>query len=149
LVGLSNGIAVVGYLAAAVIGEYWLTRRTVFIVWALGGALSLLGLIWLAHGHTQDVIWFAAMSALFYGAMAVLPVVVAEIFPTEVRATALAVCASAPLSLGFAIFPLAVPLVIGSQGWEAGLSIIVVPAIVVAGLAALLLPNRRSGLAMA
>jgi MFS family permease len=149
LVGWSNGIAVVGYLAAAVIGEYWLTRRTVFIVWAFGGALALLGLIWASHGTVQDVIWFAAMSALFFGAMAVLPVVVAEIFPTEVRATALAVCASAPLSLGFAIFPLVVPAVISRLGWEAGLSLVVVPAIVGAALAAVLLPNRRSGLAMA
>jgi len=120
----------------------------VFIVWALGGALALLGLIWGAHGSLQDILWFAAMSALFYGAMAVLPVVVAEIYPTEVRATALAVCASAPLSLGFAIFPLAVPAVIGQAGWDAGLSIVVAPAIVVAALAAILLPNRRSGLAI-
>lgn len=149
LVGWSNGIAVVGYLAAGVIGEYWLTRRTVFIVWAIGGALALLGLIWAAHGTVQDVIWFAAMSALFYGAMAVLPVVVAEVFPTKVRATALAVCASAPLSLGFAIFPLVVPAVVTQLGWEVGLSLVVVPAIVVAAVAAILLPNRRSGLALA
>ena len=146
LVGLSNGIAVVGYVGAAVLGEFVLSRRTVFVVWVLGGAAALLGLLWLSAGRTPDLVWYAVMATMFYGSNAVVPVLVAEIYPTSVRASGLAICASAPLTLGFAVFPMVVPLAIGRAGWEAGLSIVVVPLLVAATLAALALPNRRSGL---
>ena len=146
LVGLSNGIAVIGYLGAALAGEYVLRRRTVFILWTIGGALSLLGLLWASHTHQSDLVWFALMATLFYGAMAVLPVLVAELFEQEVRATALGVCASAPLALGFAVFPLVTPLMVGRLGWPAGLSLLVVPLMAIGSVAALFLPNRRSGL---
>ncbi len=146
LVGLSNGIAVIGYLGAALAGEYLLRRRTVFILWTIGGALSLLGLLWASHSHQSDLVWFSAMATLFYGAMAVLPVLVAELFEQEVRATALGVCASAPLALGFAVFPLITPLMVGRLGWPLGLSLLVVPLMGIGALAALFLPNRKSGL---
>ena len=146
LVGLSNGIAVFGYLGAALAGEYLLRRRTVFILWTLGGALSLLGLLWASRSHASDLAWFSAMATLFYGAMAVLPVLVAELFDQEVRATALGVCASAPLGLGFAVFPLITPLMVGRLGWPMGLSLLVVPLMGIGLVAAAFLPNRRSGL---
>ncbi|MEM7280542.1 MAG: MFS transporter [Pseudomonadota bacterium] len=149
LVGLSNGIGIVGYLLAAVVGEYVLTRRTVFVTWALGGAVALAGLMWLPDSHTEDVFWYALTAALFYGSLAVLPVLVAEIFPQEVRASALSICASAPLSLGFAVFPLIVPLVVGQVGWAMGFTVVVCPLLVIATLAALFLPNRRSGMSLA
>ena len=146
LVGLSNGIAVIGYLGAALAGEYVLRRRTVFILWTIGGALSLLGLLWASHSQRSDLVWFALMATLFYGAMAVLPVLVAELFEQEVRATALGVCASAPLALGFAVFPLITPLMVGRLGWPLGLSLLVVPLMAIGSVAALFLPNRKSGL---
>ncbi len=146
LVGLSNGIAVFGYLGAALAGEYWLRRRTVFIMWTLGGALSLLGLLWASPSHHSDLVWFSLMATLFYGAMAVLPVLVAELFEQEVRATALGVCASAPLALGFAVFPLVTPLMVGRLGWPVGLSLLVVPLMCMGTVATLFLPNRKSGL---
>jgi MFS family permease len=146
LVGLSNGIAVIGYLAASVAGEYWLRRRTVFALWTVGGALALCGLLWVSTNRTTDFVWFSLMGALFYGAMAVLPVLVAELFDQEIRATALAVCTSAPLALGFAVFPLIVPLVVGRFGWQAGLSGLIAPLLVISAAAALVLPNRASGL---
>lgn len=149
LVGLSNGIGIVGYLLAAIVGEYFLTRRTVFILWALGGAIALAGLMWLPNSRLEDMVWYALTAALFYGSLAVLPVLVAEIFPQEVRASALSICASAPLSLGFAVFPLVVPLVVGKVGWEVGFTIIICPLLVIATVAALYLPNRASGLALA
>ncbi len=146
LVGLSNGIAVIGYLGAALAGEYLLRRRTVFVLWTAGGALTLLGLLWASTSHSSDLLWFAVMATLFYGSMAVLPVLTAELFDHEVRATALGVCASAPLSLGFAVFPLITPLMVGALGWRMGLSLLIVPLMVVGAVAALFLPNRRSGL---
>jgi MFS family permease len=146
LVGLSNGIAILGYMAAAFVGEFLLTRRTVFALWCVGGALALLGLLWLSASRDQDVMWYAVMAGFFFGSQAVMVVLIAEIFPLEVRATGLAVCASAPLSLGFALFPLAVPLLVQHFGWQLGLTMIVFPLLIVAGLSALALPNRASGL---
>ncbi len=149
LVGLSNGIAVIGYLAASAIGEYVLTRRNVFVLWSVFGAIALLGLLWMPDGRVGDFAWFALMAGFFYGAMAVLPVLIAEIFPTPLRATALGACASAPLSLGFSLFPLIVPLVVSHVGWVWALSLIVTPALLAAALSALLLPSRPSGAATA
>ena len=148
LVGMSNGIGIAGYLLAAVVGEYVLTRRTVFVAWAIGGSLALAGLMWLSHSRTEDMIWYASTAALFYGSLAVLPVLIAEIFPREVRASALSVCASAPLSLGFAVFPLMVPLVVGAVGWQMGFSLVICPLLLVSALAGLLLPNHPSGMGL-
>ncbi len=148
LVGMSNGIGIVGYLLAAVVGEYFLTRRTVFVLWALGGAIALAGLMWLPESRAQDTFWYALTAALFYGSLAVLPVLIAEIFPQTVRASALSICASAPLSLGFAVFPAVVPFVVRSVGWEMGFTLVICPLLVIATLSALFLPNRASGLAL-
>jgi len=136
LVGLSNGIGVLGYLAAALVGEYLLTRRVVFILWCWGGAVALLGLLWLSVGRDQDLWWYGVTAALFYGSQAVVLLLVAESYPAAIRATALAVCASAPLSLGFALFPLLVPRAVAGLGWQSGLSVMVAPLLLLAGLAA-------------
>jgi MFS family permease len=146
LVGLSNGIAVVGYVGAALMGEFVLSRRNVFVIWCVAGAVALLGLLWASGGRTPDMIWYALMATMFYGSQAVVPVLVAEIYPTSIRASGLAICASAPLTLGFAVFPMVVPAAISSVGWEVGLSIVVVPLLLASTVAALFLPNRRSGL---
>jgi hypothetical protein len=146
LVGVSNGIAVVGYIGAALMGEFVLSRRNVFVIWCVAGAFALLGLLWFSAGRTPDMIWYALMATMFYGSQAVVPVLIAEIYPTAIRASGLAICASAPLSLGFAVFPMVVPMAIGRVGWEVGLSIVVVPLLLASTIAALCLPNRRSGL---
>jgi nitrate/nitrite transporter NarK len=146
LVGLSNGIGIAGYLVAAVVGEFLITRRNVFVLWALGGTLALAGLMWLPETRLEDTIWYAATAALFYGSLAVLPVLIAEIFPQEVRASALSACASAPLSLGFAVFPLVVPFVVSAVGWQLGFTLVICPLLLVAVIAALFLPNRKSGI---
>lgn len=146
LVGISNGIAVFGYLGAAVIGEFVWPRRTVFVLWCLGGAMGLAGLLWLSHGRTEDLIWYGATAAFFFGSQAVVIVLLAELYPTPLRATAIAVCGSAPLSLGFAVFPLVVPATVAKIGWEAGLSAVIIPLLLGVVVAAMVLPNRPSGL---
>lgn len=142
LVGLSNGVAVFGYLVAAYAGQYVWPRRTVFTAWCLLGALALVGLLWLSTSEAQDLFWYGLTAALFFGSQAVIATLVAENFPVSVRATALGVCASAPLSLGFALFPMVVPSVIARLGWQGGLSLVVVPLLIGAGLMALLLPRH-------
>lgn len=149
LVGLSNGIAVFGYIGAALVGEFILTRRNVFVIWCLGGAAGLAGLLWLSAGPDQDLIWYGLTAAFFFGSQAVIAVLVAEIFPARVRTTAIAVCGSAPLSIGFAVFPMIVPGAVAQLGWSAGLGAVVLPLLIGAGLVTLLLPNRPSGQAIA
>ena len=146
LVGTSNGIAVFGYMGAALCGEFLITRRSVFVLWCLGGAAALVGLFWLSSGETQDVLWYGATAALFFGSQAVVIVLVSELFPASVRTTGMALCASAPVNLGFAIFPLILPKVVGETGWRLGMSLVIVPPLIGAGLCGLLLQNRRSGL---
>jgi MFS family permease len=148
LVGLSNGIGIAGYLVAAFVGEFLMTRRNVFILWAFSGSLALAGLMWMPESRLEDIIWYSATAALFYGSLAVLPVLIAEIFPQEVRASALSACASAPLSLGFAVFPLIVPMVVGAVGWQLGFTVVICPLLIVAVIAAFFLPNRKSGIGM-
>jgi MFS family permease len=61
------------------------------------------------------------------------------------RTTSFAVCGSAPLSLGFAIFPSIVPLIVAALGWQWAFTVAIAPLLVVSALAALVLPNIRSG----
>ena len=145
LVGYSYGIAIVGYLAAAYIGDFITSRRNVYVIWVLGGALALLGLMWIPDTRTEDLLMFALMTALFYGSIAVLPVLIAEIYEDKLRASGLAVCASAPLSLGFAVFPMIVPVFVTSMGWRMAFSVVVVPLLIIAAIAAMFLPNIKSG----
>ncbi len=148
LVGSSNGIAILGYLAASLIGEFLLPRRTVFVIWMVCGAGSLLGLLWLSRTPFQDVIWYATMAGFFYGAASVFPVIIAELFPTRIRSTALAVCGSMPQCLGFAVFPLLVPQVVAHFGWTIALTAMVVPPMLIAAVSILAVPERRSGLSL-
>ena len=135
LVGLSNGIGIFGYLAAAFVGEFLIPRKRVFILWCLGGALCLLGLFWLSNSPAQDTIWYGLTAALFFGSQAVVIVMIAELYPVHIRATAIAVCGSAPLSLGFAVFPILVPQVVAQAGWSLGLSLVIVPLLIGSAIA--------------
>lgn len=145
LVGLSNGIAVLGYLSAAFIGEYVWTRRNTYAAWCALGAVALVGLLWLPQTRTQDLVFFALTGAFFYGSNAVVGTLLADLYPTRMRATAYAVCGSAPLSIGFAVFPSIVPIVVASSGWQQALTWAVVPMLLISAGAALVLPNLRSG----
>jgi MFS family permease len=145
LVGSSNGIAVLGYLLAAVVGEYLWNRRNTYALWCAVGAISLLGLMWIPTTHTADLIFFAMTAAFFYGSNAVVGTLLTELYPTAMRATAYAVCGSAPLSIGFAFFPTIVPVVVASMGWQKAFSLLIVPLLLVSALAALGLPAMHSG----
>jgi len=145
LVGLSNGIAIIGYLAAAWVGEYRMPRRDTFALWALLGALALVGLMWLPQARWQDLALFGLTGAFFYGSNAVVGALLTDLYPTRMRTTAYAACGSAPLSLGFALFPAIVPLAVQSIGWQWTFSVMIAPLLGVAALAALALPRIASG----
>lgn len=146
LIGLSYGVGVLGYAAAAFTGEFVMTRRNTTVVWLWVGALSVLGLIWLPTNYAQDFVCFCIMASFFYGTNGVIATLLAEGFPTRVRATGAALAGSAALNLGFATYPVLVAKAIESVGWQWAFTVAVVPSLLVAGLAVLALPNTRSGL---
>ncbi len=146
LVGLSYGLGVVGYVASAIIGEFYLTRRNTTVIWLWLGAFSLLGLIWLPTSYTQDVIWFGLMATFFYGTNGVIATLLTEAFPTRIRATGAALAGSFAINVGFAVYPVLVAKAIETFGWQWAFTAAVFPSLVIAGLAILGLENIRSGL---
>jgi MFS family permease len=145
LVGFSNGIAIVGYLAAAWVGEYRLPRRDTFAIWTVLGAIALIGLMWLPETRWQDLALFGLTGAFFYGSNAVVGALLTELYPTRMRTTAYALCGSAPLSAGFALFPALVPLAVQNFGWQWSFTVMIAPLLLIAAGAALLLPRVLSG----
>ncbi len=145
LVGWSNGIAILGYLAAAFVGEYVITRRNTFAIWCVLGAGALVALVWLPQLRWHDLALFSLTGAFFYGSNAVVGALLADLYPTRMRTTSYSVCGSAPLSVGFAVFPSIVPLVVAAKGWQWTFTWTIAPLLVVSALAALVLPNIRSG----
>lgn len=145
LVGFSNGIAIVGYLAAAWVGEYRLPRRDTFALWTLLGAIALIALMWLPETRWQDLALFGLTGAFFYGSNAVVGALLTELYPTRMRTTAYAMCGSAPLSAGFALFPALVPLAVQNFGWQWSFTVMIAPLLLIAAGAALMLPRILSG----
>jgi MFS family permease len=145
LVGLSNGIAIFGYLAAAWVGEYRMPRRDTFALWTVLGAIALVALMWIPQARWQDLALYGLTGAFFYGSNAVVGALLTDLYPTRVRTTAYAACGSAPLTVGFALFPALVPLAVGSIGWQWSFSLMIAPLLLVAALAALTLPRIISG----
>jgi MFS family permease len=145
IVGISYGIGVIGYIAAAFVGEFLLTRRNTVVVWCFMGAATLLYFLWFSDGFWSDLILFGVMASFFYGTSAVLTTFMAELFPTHLRATGAAVSASAGMNLGFATFPVIVSASIENIGWTWAFTIWIAPPLILCGIAVLFLENLRSG----
>lgn len=145
LVGLSYGIGALGYLGAAIVGEYVMTRRNTLALWSTLGAVALIALLWLPNAAWQDKALFAITASFFFGVNAVIATLLTELFPTRIRTTAYAVCGSAPLSISFAIYPMVVPVAVTALGWQWALSLSIAPLLLITSGLALLLPNLRSG----
>lgn len=145
IVGLAYGIGVIGYIAAALVGEYVLTRRNTAIIWCWLGAGCLLVLVWMPDTYFEDVLWFGLLATFFYGASAIMLTIVTEQFPTRIRATAAAASASVGLNLGFAIFPVLVARLVTVLGWQEAYTIAIVPSLLLCGLFLAKLPNLKSG----
>jgi MFS family permease len=101
--------------------------------------------MWLPSERWHDLTLFALTAAFFYGSNAVVGALLTELYPTPMRTTAFAVCGSAPLSLGFALFPALVPLVVQTSGWQVAFTLLIAPLLLVSAAAALTLPKILSG----
>ena len=146
LVGIGNLVAVVGYILAAYVGEFVWSRKKTLVVWTMLGAILFVVLIKGTSTVLQAGVAFAAMSVFFYGTAAVKFAYVAEIFPTRLRATGLAVCGSLAVSLGQAIGPLLIAQVSTAYGWDNAMIYMVAVPLFLAGIMYIFLDAVPSGL---
>ncbi len=147
LVGLSYGIGAIGYITAAVVGEFILTRRDTIALWVSLGAFAFLALVWLPDTRVENLIWFGVMTMFFYGSAAVQWAFAAEQFPTRARATATAMIMASTLA-GFAIFPVLVAYAIEVFDWRWSFTAVVFPSLVLSVIATLGLERIPSGAAL-
>ncbi len=146
IVGYANAVAVIGYVVAAVTGEFILTRRTTVTLFTLLGATAFLSMVWFTSGYWDTLIVLCIATTFFYGTAAVKFAYIAEVFPTHLRATGLAVCSSLAVNLGIAIGPLVVTYGVQFFDWNMTFSVVVGIPLAVAGLLYLKLKPIPSGL---
>jgi AAHS family benzoate transporter-like MFS transporter len=146
LVGLGNAISIIGYLGAALVGEFLLSRRNTVVVWTLAGGMGFLWLVWGTEGYTDSLLAFGLMSIFFYGAAAVKFAFVAEVFPTELRATGLALASSLAVTLGTATGPVLVLTAVDRWGWDIAFSLFGAIPLFLAGVFYLFLTPVPSGI---
>jgi len=136
IVGLSYAIGAFGYIAAAVVGEFFMNRRNVIVLWCALGSVAFFAMIWLARGWWPTVVAYCAMTFFFYGATAVIFTFLAESFPAHLRATGVSFSGSFGVNLGIALGPLALSWVVSTTGsWERGFTICGVVPVALAALA--------------
>ena len=134
VVGLSYGIGSLGYILAAIVGEFVMKRRNVIILWAQLGALSFGLMIWWAQSWWGVMVSFSLMTIFFYGTTAVKFTFIAENFPTRLRATGVTFAGSLAVNLGIAFGPLALGLAIPRWGWNWAYTICGIASIFASGL---------------
>lgn len=148
IVGLSYAIGIFGYIAASFVGEFLLSRKVTIVLWCWLGAVALVGFIWLPRSPLEDILLCGLMAFFSFGTAAILTTFVLEQFPTRIRATG-AACASASVSLGFAVFPLLVASLVGHIGWQWSISLVVTPMLFLSGCAVLGMKSVKAGEEMA
>lgn len=142
LVGLSYGVGAIGYVVAAFVGEFLMSRRNTIVLWAQLGSVAFVGLIWLANSWWATVVCFCLMTIFFYGTTAVKFTYIAENFPTRLRATGVTFSGSLAVNLGVATGPLALSYCVTYFGWNIAYTICGIAAIWVSGTMFLLLPAQ-------
>ena len=132
-VGLSFGIGAFGYVAAAVVGEFIMSRRNTIVLWCWLGGLAFAAMIWLTDSWAQIMLAFGTMTFFFYGAYAVIATFIAENFPAELRATATSFSGSFAVNLGLGLGPWLLSEVISALNWEWAFTVAAVIPVIVAG----------------
>jgi len=132
-VGLSFGIGAFGYIAAAFVGEFFISRRNTIAIWCLFGGLAFAAMIWLADGRAQIMVSFGAMTFFFYGAYAVIATFIAENYPAELRATAASFSGSFAVNLGLGLGPFGLSEVIAVLDWKWAFTLCAMIPVIVAG----------------
>jgi MFS family permease len=141
VVGLSYGIGMIGYIGAAVVSEVWLSRVATVVLWLMLAAVGLLATIWLPHTVSQDTLVFGITTVFFYGASSIMLTSLLESYPPALRASAAALAGTACISLGFVVFPLLTASAVNWVGWPLSFTLVIAPAVFVAGLLMWTLPR--------
>jgi MFS family permease len=145
LVGSTFLIGALGYVAAAVCGEFLLSRRNTIAIWCVLGGLAFGVMIWMRAGWWPTFMIFSLMTFFFYGAYAVIFTFIAENYPPELRATAASFASSFAVELGLGLGPFALSSLIGLMGWEWAFTLCAVLPVIAAGLIFLLLEPVPAG----
>ncbi len=134
IVGISYLVGSIGYIVAAIVGEFVMKRRNVIILWAQLGALSFAALIWWAESWWSVMVSYCLMTIFFYGTTAVKFTFIAENFPTRLRATGVTFAGSLAVNLGIAFGPLAMGLTVERWGWNWAYTVCGIASIFASGL---------------
>ncbi|MBI3949677.1 MAG: MFS transporter [Acidobacteria bacterium] len=118
LVGYTFGVGALGYILAAIVGEFFITRRNTIIIWSWLGTAAFALMIWTTNSWWAITISYCLMTIFFYGTTAVKFTFIAENFPARVRATGVSFSGSLAVNLGVAFGPLALSYVVRSFGWN-------------------------------
>jgi hypothetical protein len=145
LVGYSYAVGAIGYVVAALVGEFVMFRRNTIIVWSWLGTVAFTWLIWGTHNRLSTVLSFCLMTIFFYGTTAVKFTFIAENFPTRLRATGVTLAGSLAVNLGVAFGPLTLSYFVRAFGWDVAYTLCGIVPIFVSGLVFLLLPARPLG----
>ena len=148
LVGWSYGVGAIGYILAAIVGEFFITRRSTCILWAWLGSAAFFAMIWWAEDYWTTVLFYCLMTIFFYGTTAVKFTFIAENFPARLRATGVTFSGSLAVNLGVATGPLALSYAVGYFGgdWNKAYTLCGILPIFVSGAFFLLLPKVPLGL---
>jgi MFS family permease len=146
IAGSAYAIGAIGYAGAAIVGEYVTTRRNALIMWVLAGAACFAVTLWVPQ--TPLVVGLGLSILFFYGSEAVRTPLIAELYPTELRATAAATTGSLAVTTAWLASPLVISYAAPQFGWAATFTACAVVPLCLGGLAFLLLENRRSGAPM-
>ncbi len=139
MVGWTFLIGSGGYILAAVVGEFLITRRNVIILWSTLGSVAFAAMIWWADSRLQVFATYSLMTIFFYGTTAVKFTFIAENFPSRLRATGVTFAGSLAVNLGVAFGPLALSYCVTWMGWEMAYTVCGIVPLFLAGLVFLLL----------
>ena len=148
LVGWSYGVGAIGYVIAAIVGEFFITRRTTCIIWAWLGSVAFFIMIWFAKDYWTTVIFYCLMTIFFYGTTAVKFTFIAENFPARLRATGVTFSGSLAVNLGIATGPLALSYAVTHFGgdWNKAYTLCGILPIFISGAFFLLMPKTPLGI---
>jgi MFS family permease len=148
LVGWSYGVGAIGYVLAAIVGEFFLSRRTTCIVWAWLGSLAFFVMIWWARDYWTTVALYCLTTIFFYGTTAVKFTFIAENFPARLRATGVTFSGSLAVNLGIATGPLALSYAVTWFGgdWNKAYTLCGILPVFISGAFFLLMPEVPLGL---
>ena len=144
VVGLSYAIGMFGYVGAAIVSELWLSRVATVVLWLVVATAGLLATIWLPHTVREDTIAFGLTTIFYYGAGSIMLTCLLESFPARLCAAAASIAGTACICAGFVVFPLLTAATVAGTGWRAGFSIVIVPAVLAAGLLIASLPRAQT-----